>query len=382
MKKFIGEPSQWNALLAGLPDTHLLQTWEWGAFKARFGWQPDYFFWDTASGDNQDNLKVMAAAVILKRIIPIKGFLARLCVLYIPKGPVFNWNDQGLRQRVLDDLQQYAKDQHAVFLKIDPDVIIGTGIPSMNPHNDHKPGREIIMELETRNWFFSNEQIQFRNTVRIDLTLPEDEIKSSFKQKTRYNINLAVKKGVIVRKGTLDDLAMLYRMYAETSIRDGFIIREEAYYRTVWESFMSTHISRNFPFAVPLIAEFSGEPIAAVFIFGFSSRAYYLYGMSRENHREKMPNYLLQWEAIKLARDYGCLEYDLWGAPDEFNEMDPLWGVYRFKEGLGGMVVRTLGAWDFPVNPFLYKIYTKTLPGILNIMRMRGRTQIKKAAAI
>lgn len=175
---------------------------------------------------------------------------------------------------------------------------------------------------------------------------------------------------------------MLYRMYAETSIRDGFIIREEAYYRTIWETFMSTQIARNLPFAIPLIAEFSGEPIAAVFIFGFSSKAYYLYGMSRENHREKMPNYLLQWEAIKLARDYGCLEYDLWGAPDEFNEMDPLWGVFRFKEGLGGIVIRTLGAWDYPVNPFLYKIYTKTLPKILNIMRMRGRTQIKKAAVI
>jgi peptidoglycan pentaglycine glycine transferase (the first glycine) len=115
-----------------------------------------------------------------------------------------------------------------------------------------------------------------------------------------------------------------------------------------------------------------------VFIFTFASRAYYLYGMSRDIHRDKMPNYLLQWEAIKYARNNGCKGYDLWGAPDEFNEKDALWGVFRFKEGLGGSVIRTLGAWDFPVNPLLYKIYTQTLPKILNIMRLRGRSSTRR----
>jgi lipid II:glycine glycyltransferase (peptidoglycan interpeptide bridge formation enzyme) len=167
-------------------------------------------------------------------------------------------------------------------------------------------------------------------------------------------------------------------MYAETSNRDGFIIRDENYYLQVWNSFMTKPSSRNSPFAVPLIAEFEGKPVAAVFVFCFSTKAYYLYGMSGENHREKMPNYLLQWEAIKLAKEFGCTEYDLWGAPDEFNENDPLWGVFRFKVGLGGTVIRSLGAWDNPSKPLLYKIYTRILPGILELMRSRGRSRIKR----
>jgi lipid II:glycine glycyltransferase (peptidoglycan interpeptide bridge formation enzyme) len=168
-------------------------------------------------------------------------------------------------------------------------------------------------------------------------------------------------------------------MYAETSIRDGFVIREEGYYQEVWKTFMSSPSSEESPIANPLIAEVDGEAVAAVFIFKFAARAYYLYGMSKDIHREKMPNYLLQWEAIKLARRGGCLQYDLWGAPDEFHDNDPLWGVFRFKEGLGCSVIRTVGAWDFPANPFWYQVYSQILPKVLNLMRLRGKSQTKRS---
>jgi len=378
MNKFNGEPSQWNMIIAGLPNAHLLQSWEWAAFKAKYGWQPLPFVWDAPNPNSTGNTQVLAAAIILKRIIPIKGFSARLPLLYIPRGPLLNWNDRELRQWVLDDLLSYAKKQHALFIKIDPYLILGSGIPNSTDQQDNKIGQEIIKELETRNWHFSNDQIQYRNTVIIDLSFSEDVIKSRFKQKTRYNINLAIRKGITVRRGKLEDLPLLFKMYAKTSIRDGFIIREEEYYRTVWHSFMTIPRTASTPFAVPLIAEFAGEPIAAIFVFGFSSRAYYLYGMSSDNHREKMPNYLLQWEAIKLAKELECLEYDLWGAPDEFIDTDPMWGVFRFKEGLGGSVIRTIGAWDYPVNRFVYKIYAQILPRLLNIMRSQGRHQTKR----
>ena len=130
--------------------------------------------------------------------------------------------------------------------------------------------------------------------------------------------------------------------------------------------------------AQALIAEVAGEPVAGVFIFIFARKAWYLYGMSREAHRDKMPNYLLQWEAIKRSKAAGCTTYDLWGAPDEFVETDPLWGVYRFKEGLGGTVHRYLGAWDLPTNRMLYQLYTKTLPGLLDIMRTRGKATTRQ----
>jgi len=127
-----------------------------------------------------------------------------------------------------------------------------------------------------------------------------------------------------------------------------------------------------------LIAEVAGEPVAAVVIYRFAGKAWYLSGMSVEAHREKMPNYLLQWEAMRRAKAAGCTIYDLWGAPDDFNENDSLWGVFRFKEGLGGKVIRTLGAWDYPTRSALYRGYTQVLPRLLDIMRRRGKERTRQ----
>jgi lipid II:glycine glycyltransferase (peptidoglycan interpeptide bridge formation enzyme) len=167
---------------------------------------------------------------------------------------------------------------------------------------------------------------------------------------------------------------MLYKMYAETSVRDGFVIRDESYYQTVWGTFMES----DSPGCEPLIAEVDWEPVAAIFVFYFAKRAYYLYGMSREVHREKMPNYVLQWEAMRRAKAAGCNAYDLWGAPDKFDESDSMWGVFRFKQGLGGDVVRTLGAWDYTPRPFWYKMYSEVIPRVLDFMRSRGRSRTKQ----
>jgi lipid II:glycine glycyltransferase (peptidoglycan interpeptide bridge formation enzyme) len=127
-----------------------------------------------------------------------------------------------------------------------------------------------------------------------------------------------------------------------------------------------------------LIAEVDHEPVADIFVFMFAGRAYYVYGMSREAHREKMPTYLLQWEAMKRAKAAGCTVYDLWGAPEVFDESDSMWGVYRFKEGMGGQVVRTLGAWDYAPNPLWYKLYAEVMPRLLDVMRSRGREKTKQ----
>jgi lipid II:glycine glycyltransferase (peptidoglycan interpeptide bridge formation enzyme) len=275
----------------------------------------------------------------------------------------------------LNDLQSFAKKQGAIFLKIDPDVALGTGIPDGENEASDPSGQAVRSELMRRGWRESADQIQFRNTVLLDLTPSEEELLARMKQKTRYNIRLAQKKGVVVRTGTLNDLPMLYKMYAETSVRDGFVIRDEGYYQTVWSLFLNS----SEPSGEPLIAEVGDEAVAAIFVFYFASRAYYVYGMSRNAHREKMPNYLLQWEAIKRAKVRGCTLYDLWGAPEVFDESDSLWGVYRFKEGLGGKVVRTLGAWDFTPNPLWYKLYSDVMPRVLDVMRARGRAKTRQA---
>jgi lipid II:glycine glycyltransferase (peptidoglycan interpeptide bridge formation enzyme) len=373
------ENNNWNSIISKLPNPQFLQTYEWGQVKAKYGWRPLYVVWTA----NQfivanDQLPItdncVAAALILKRQIIRSGFAARLSVLYSPKGPLLDWTDESLRERVLNDLQSFAKKQRAIFLKCDPDVVLGAGIPGSEGDVPENNGQVVMSELKRTGWRYSSDQIQFRNTVLIDLNPTEDAMLARMKQKTRYNIRLAEKKGVVLRVGTLEDLSMLYKMYAETSLRDGFVIRDEGYYKTVWTLF----IKSDEPTCEPIIAEVDGEPVAAIFVFYFVGRAYYVYGMSRNVHREKMPTYHLQWEAIKRAKARGCRVYDLWGAPEVFDESDSMWGVYRFKEGLGGQVVRTLGAWDFAPNPLWYKMYSEIIPRVLDVMRSRGRSKTKQ----
>ncbi len=380
----------WNQLISSLPNPHFLQTFEWGQVKAKYGWKPYYAVW-TQDGKFQvsespitNYQSPLAACLLLKRTIPIRGLSARLSVLYAPKGPLLDWSNASLRKRVLDDLQSFAKKQGAIFLKVDPDVVLGTGIPGADGSVEESGGADVQSELARRGWVYSSDQIQFRNTALIDLQPTEDEMLARMKQKTRYNVRLAEKKGVAVRVGTADDLSMLYKMYAETSVRDGFVIRDENYYLTVWKIFMlnverlTLNVQHQTPLVVPLIAEVDHEPVAGLFLFLFAGRAYYVYGMSRDAHREKMPTYLLQWEAMKRAKSAGCTVYDLWGAPEVFDESDSMWGVYRFKDGLGGRVVRTLGAWDYAPNRFWYRVYSEFIPRVLNIMRAQGKQKTRQ----
>lgn len=386
-------PSQfWNQLISTFPNPHFLQTYEWGQVKAKYGWTPFYAVWtekqfsvfSTQSSVteycSQTTDHCLAACLILKKQILNRGFSARLSILYAPKGPLLNWENTALRARVLNDLQIFAKKQGAIFLKIDPDVVLGRGVPNSEGEIKENNGQTTAAELTQRGWVYSLDQIQFRNSVFIDLSASEEEMLARMKPKTRYNIRLSEKKGVLVRVGTLEDLPLLYKMYAETSVRDGFVIRDEGYYMTVWKLFMQNQSSTfDFqPLTIPLIAEVDNEPVAAIFLFMFAGRAYYVYGMSRNLHREKMPTYLLQWEAMKRAKASGCNVYDLWGAPEVFDESDSMWGVYRFKEGLGGEVIRTLGAYDFAPTKLWYKLYADVMPRVLDVMRSRGKEKTKQ----
>jgi peptidoglycan pentaglycine glycine transferase (the first glycine) len=375
--------NSWNQIISNLPDPHFLQTYEWGQVKAKYGWSPYYAIWNADGkftvSQTTDNWSLVTGDIVAAALILKRTAFRRFSIFYAPKGPLMDWANESLRKRVLDDLQSFAKKQGAIFLKLDPDVVLGRGVPVSVDEVTENSGQAVRSDLKRRGWVESSDQIQFRNTVIMDLSASEEDILMRMKQKTRYNVRLAEKKGVSVRVGKIEDLEMLYKLYAETSVRDGFVIRDEEYYMTVWKTYMlKAEGQTSEPIAVPLIAEVDGEAVAAIFLFMFAGRGYYVYGMSRDKHREKMPTYLLQWAAMKHAKAHGCLTYDLWGAPDVFDESDSMWGVYRFKEGLSGEVVRTLGAYDFAPNKFWYTMYSDVMPRVLDFMRSRGKEKTKQ----
>ncbi len=354
----------WNATLAEIPYAHVLQTWEWGEFKRQTtGWTPQRLAYYHQGG-------VVAMAQVLRREI------GPLRILYVPKGPALDYSNPALRSAVIQSLQRHAREEGAIFIKIDPDVVIGTGVPGAGDAAEVAQGHQIAAEWQALGWQYSPEQVQFRNSVIIDLRREEEAVLMAMKQKTRYNVRLAIKRGVTTRLGTVDDLDLLYRLYVQTAQRDGFVIRPFSYYRQAWGDFIRAGLAQ------PIVAERHGQALAHVIIFGFGKRAWYFFGASSDDERNLMPTYLLQWEAIRWARAQKMSVYDFWGAPDDFgNEADPLAGVFRFKEGFGGTVVRRIGAWDFPARPRLYRLYTRTMPAVLEVMRGFGRRRLRREAA-
>ncbi|HKJ27039.1 MAG TPA: peptidoglycan bridge formation glycyltransferase FemA/FemB family protein, partial [Anaerolineales bacterium] len=176
--------------------------------------------------------------------------------------------------------------------------------------------------------------------------------------KTRYNIRLSGRKEVEVAASS--DLEAFNAMMAVTGERDEFGVHTSAYYRRAYELFHPLGMCELF------IASYQGAPLAGLMAFAVGKRAWYLYGASNNQERNRMPAYGIQWAAMQWAKARGCTEYDLWGVPDydedileaQFSDRsDGLWGVYRFKRGFGGQVRRAAGAFDKVYRPLLYRGY-------------------------
>jgi peptidoglycan pentaglycine glycine transferase (the first glycine) len=357
----VTDAKAWDRALLALPNPHVLQGWNWGAFKSRHGWGASRLLF-------QEGGRTVAAASVLQRKLPHLP----ISVLYVPRGPATDWTNVEQAERVLAELETLTRRRRALFVKIDPDVYYPDDAPPFSPHPARAP--EVADLLAARGWCWSGEQIQFRNTVLLDLAHSDEALLAAMKQKTRYNIRLARRRGVQVCQATIDHLDLFYQLYAETAERDNFPIRPPDYYRDAWGSFLQEGGQQaGLAAAYLLLAEFEGKTVAGLLLFTFGPTAWYMYGASSNRYRKHMPNQLLQWEAIRCARAAGCTLYDLWGAPDPVDESDPMWGVFRFKIGLGGELARGLGAWDFPASKLGYRFYTEIIPRYLAWLRGRHR---------
>jgi peptidoglycan pentaglycine glycine transferase (the first glycine) len=317
----------WDDFVSGSPTSPILQSFEWGEFKAKFGWKPIRIA-------VEDKGKIIAGISILKRQIPFAG----CSIFYAPRGPIVDFSDRKLLECLLSAVEDEADEQRSVSLKIDP------GIPE---------GQEQVLDtLMSLGFVKAPKQVQPRATFQLDLTLSLDEILKSFEEKTRYNVRLAQKKGVVVQEDSGEKgIKLFYEMYARTAQRDKFLIHPLKYYRALEEELFKRGMGKVF------IAYFEGKPIASVVVFCFGSKVWYMYGASFSEHRNVMPNHLLHWHVIEWAKGRKFKTYDLWGVPANPSEEHPLWGVYRFKKGFNGKLVKYIGAYDFPYSPLFYNIF-------------------------
>ncbi len=324
---------QWDRFVTEHPYGHLLQSWGWGELKQQAGWDAlRLALWDA------ERERIVAGAQVLRRTLPHLplrvGHLA-----YVPKGPLIDWFQPEQCRAFFSQLNSFLIRQGALALHIEPALEAGT------EHGEH-----IMKQLAALD-FHAARAIQPLRTIMLDVTPDEDTLLARMKEKWRYNVRLAARRGVTVRGAeTLEDVAAWYRLLEITAARDHFGIHTLDYYRRAWQLFAARGQARL------LLAEYQGQLLAGIFVGLFARQAIYLYGASSNEQRQVMPNYLLQWEAIRQARQHGASCYDFWGIPESDAEEEAMAGVYRFKRGWGGRVVRFLGCYERVYHPLAMKV--------------------------
>ena len=334
---FSDQQAQWDAFISHQPTGHLLQSWGWGELKADSGWHPlRLALWD------REQQCIAAAAQVLRRTaahLPLRaGHLA-----YIPKGPVCDWSSPTC-QIMLEELNNYLKRQGAFALHMEPALEVG-----------EQKNTEVIKNLEASG-FHKVPSVQPVRTILLDITPDEQSLLARMKEKWRYNLRLAGRKGVQVREArTLEDVRNWYALLQSTGQRDQFGIHTLNYYLRAWRIFVPRNQARLF------VAEYDGQLLAGIFVGLMAKQAIYLYGASSNEQRNLMPNYLLQWEAIRWAKSQGATCYDFWGIPETDAENEAMAGVYRFKSGWGGSVTRFIGNYEYVYRPLAMRVARRFL---------------------
>ncbi len=350
------DPTGWDAFVERHPLGHVLQLSGWGTLKARFGWEVEHVA--LPGGDAEPSA---AALLLLQRRLG-------LTLGYVPRGPLVDWQNMAQVQRMLDALAQTCRRRGASLLKVEPEL------PDTPEH------RALLLGLGLRP---SAQTIQPRSTVVVDISGSEEAILARMKSKWRYNVRLAQRKGVAVRACRRADLPAVHALMAETAQRDAFDVHDPAYYDAAFDLLTPEH-------GAFLLAEFEGQPLAMIAVCAVGQTAWYLWGASSDRERSRMPNHALQWAGMQWARARAAQRYDLWGIPDALGQLAQglrngdgrgtpcdampvdvetlpgtgLWGVYRFKQGFGGDVVRYVGAWDLPLRAAGYAVYRAGLKAL------------------
>lgn len=326
---------EWDAFVNGHCRGHLLQSWDWGKLKAGANWRPLRLVL-------REHGKIIAAAQVLQRTaLHLPPRLAHLA--YVPKGPVLDWsarlaNGESLARFFLRELRLFLRTQGALALQIEPHIEAGTA------------ESEIAVSFLRELGFHQTQPVQPLRTITLDIHLDEETLLARMKEKWRYNVRLAARKGVEVRAAsTLAEVRAWYNLLQTTGERDQFGIHTLDYYLKAWQTLTSHGQARL------LLAWAEDELLAGIFVSLLGREAIYLYGASSNARRNLMPNYLLQWEAIRWARASGATTYDFWGIPPTDESAEAMAGVYRFKSGWGGRVTSFPGNYEYDYHPLIMR---------------------------
>lgn len=298
---------------------HPLQSWEWGEARKKMGIEV------LRIGEFDDGNLINAYQLTFHHIP-----YTNLKIGYLPRSSTPS-------KETLCFLTDEARKRKCIFIKIEPYEEKNTeGVNTKSPHPLFP------------DW-----------TLILDLIQSENDLLKNMHPKTRYNIRLAEKKGVVVKEMTHQHgFDIFAKLYFDTCKRQKYFGHHYNYHKAIFDGLKNkiAHI---------LIAFYENIPLAAYEVFIFNDVLYYPYGGSSHLRRNLMASHLLMWEAIKFGRQRRAKRFDMWGSlPPYYESKNPWSGFTRFKQGYGGQFVELVGSYDIVINNFIYKLYN-----ILYILR-------------
>lgn len=330
--------SVWDKFCSEHEHGHLLQSSRWGLLKQQTGWHAHRII-------VSDEERIRAGAQILtqKRL--------GLAMCYVPRGPLFS-NDLIINHALVVALNNYAAEQNAIAVRYEPFVT-----------SNHQR-TALLSKALTFTEHSVSESIQPQHTVMTSLVDPsngkalsDQQLLGSFSKGHRADIKKAERAGVTIRYGHgVADIATFSQLMQETGTRANFAVHSQTYYQHVWELFGTIDQGTL------ILADYNGQTIAGAFIVGGAGTVNYLYGGSRAEAFQHGANHLIQWSALRWARDQGYTQYDFWGIPyrkDEApssGEITSMAGLIRFKKGFGGEEVSFMPAYTHILKPTLYHL--------------------------
>ncbi len=325
------ERTKYTKFLESHPRCNFQQSLEWGEVKSS---------WKKAVVVSQDGRgKIKGSLMIWLRKMPIFGYM-----MYAPRGPVCDIHDEDVLEDLTKAADDLAKEYKAFVLRCEPEVL-----------KEDAQYREIMQRLGYKIKDDSKDfkdEIQPRCVFKLNIAgKTEDQIFEEFHTKTRYNIRLAMKKGVVIKEGTRDDLADFHKIMLETGKRDGFLTRSLEYFQIMWDELVPTGHMK-----LLMAYNQEGTPIAGIIPIMYGNKVWYLYGASSNSFRNIMPNYLLQWTMIKEAIERKADVYDFRGVPSVVDPEHPN-GLYRFKKGFNADFTEFIGEVYMPYKPLVYSTY-------------------------
>lgn len=314
---------RYENFISAHPKGHFVKSLKWAEFKKP--WK----FENYLSLDDDGNIR--GSMLIFISRVPHTKFTH----MYCPRGPVVDDGDAETMKELCDEAKALAKKYNAYELSIDPDIT--------------EADTAYISDLNAVGFVINNtknrpEYLQARYVFRLDLEgKTKEEVFAAFHSKTRYNVRLSERKGVTCRIGGRDDLSVFREIMVETAVRDGFMARSLKYFEEMYDILSPDNLRLY-------LIEYEGQAIAGAIAIYYGDKLWYLYGASSNRERNRMPNYMMQWEMIQWAIEKGCRIYDFRGVTGDM-EKSFLEGLIRFKQGFGGEQVDFVGKMDMLFMP-------------------------------